>query len=307
MIRIACYALTLSFAIAPLAAAQTPPPPPAAPAAQAVAPSDAPIIKMISTGTGEKRQLRYKLSAGARERIDLRMQASVTMDIPEAGQQTMDTPAIVMGVNVDVTAVAPNGDATSTITIADASMAGADVPEGALDQVKGLSAVMITTSRGLVKQMSFDDARITDPMMKQALASTGLDKLAVPMPEDAVGVGAKWDVVQGAEANGIKVDQKTTYEVVAMDPASTTLAVTMEQTADEQTLTPPGMPSAVQIKLVSMEATGTGRMTFPEGAVALFGDMLLKSKVVMDVTAEGQQQRMSTATDMKMTISRGKR
>lgn len=289
-----CLALTLGVQ------AQTPAP---APAPAGIQPAPA-TVTVLSTGTGEKRAVRYKLVQGAKERIELTMKATISMNIPDAGAQTMDAPAVKMAMDIDVTEVAANGDITLTMAIVSASMDGPGAQEGVLDMLKNLTASVVMTDRGLVKSMKIDDSKLANPMMKQVLSSMGFERLSAPLPVEPVGVGAKWEVVQSMDANGMRLDQKTIFEVVAMDAGSTTFALSMTQTAPAQKIAPPGMPEGVGVNLISMSGEGSGRMALPDGSVALIGDMAITSKVVMEMTAEGINQRMSTATDMKMTVAR---
>lgn len=295
----AAAVLILTVTLAHAAAAQTP--------AAAIAPSSDAKITVITTGTGPKRALRYKAVAGSKERLDMTMKMSVEVEVPGAGSQTMDAPAVSMGMNVDITAVSPNGDIGVALVFTEASMEGTGIPAGVLDPLKGLSAAMTMTPRGLVKEMKFDESKIVDPMMKQVLSSSVLDRLAAPMPEEEVGVGAKWIVEQALDANGIQMTQKSTFEVVGMDATSTTLTLALEQSAAEQKVTPPGMPANIIATIVEMKGTGTGKMALVDGVMALVGELQVNSKITMDISAEGQQQRMATATGMKMTIARGKR
>lgn len=295
----AAAVLILTLTLAHAAAAQTPAP--------AAAPGSDAKITVITTGTGPKRALRYKAVAGSKERLDMTMKMSVEVALPGEGSQAMDTPAVNMGMNIDITSVAPNGDIGLALVFTDVSMVGTGVPPGVLDPLKGLSAAMTMTPRGLVKEMKFDESKIVDPMMKQVLSSSGLDRLAAPMPEEEVGVGAKWVVEQALDANGIQMTQKSTFEVVAMDATSVTMTLALEQSAAEQRVSPPGMPAAVVATIVDMKGAGTGQMMLIDGVMALIGEMQLKSNVTMDISAEGQQQRMTSTTGMKMTIARGKR
>lgn len=289
-----CLALTLGVH------AQTPAP---APAAAGIQPAPA-TVTVLSTGTGEKRAVRYKLVQGAKERIELTMKATISMDIPDAGPQTMDAPAVKMAMDIGVTDVAANGDIALTMAIVSASMDGPGAQEGVLDMLKNLTASLVMTDRGLVKSMNIDDSKLANPMMKQVLSSMGFERLSAPLPAEPVGVGAKWEVVQSMDANGMRLDQKTIFEVVAMDAGSTTFALSMTQTAPAQKIAPPGMPEGVGVNLISMSGEGSGRMALPDGSVALIGDLAITSKVVMEMIAEGINQRMSTATDMKMTVAR---
>ena len=73
--RFAAVSVAVLALVAP-ALAQTPAAPPA------VTKTD---VKVLSTGSGPKRTLRYSVPAGTKDRIDMTMQMAVTVDIPGVG------------------------------------------------------------------------------------------------------------------------------------------------------------------------------------------------------------------------------
>ena len=297
--RFAAFSVAvLAFAVP--AFAQTPAPAAAAPITRI-------DVKVLSTGTGPKRPLRYTVAPGTKDRIDMTMQMGVSVEMPGMGAQEMAGPAMKMGIDVDVASVAPNGDINFTQKISEATMDGPGMPAGMLDSIKGLAIAMVVDSRGLVKTMNIDDSKLGDPALKQVLASAGLDRLSTPLPEEPVGLGAKWQVSQSLETQGIKLDQLSEFEVVAMDDKSATLALTLTQTAPPQTVSPPGMPAGVEASIAGMNGTGTGKLVLTPGTLVMTGDMNVKSNITMDINMQGQSQRMTTSTDMKMSIARGQR
>lgn len=269
--------------------------------------SDPPVVKLLSTGEGEKRPLRYRLAKGVKETIDLTMDMAISMDMPGVGPQSIDIPPIKMSMDVAVDDVAANGDIVMSMVITTASMEGGPLPAGALDGLKGVSALMTMTDRGLIKALKFDESKITDPTTKQLLQTSGFDRLSAPLPEEPIGLGAKWEVSQRVDANGMSIDQKTVYEVLEMAPGRTTLGVTIAQTAGTQAVNAPGMPPEVQATIVEMKGTGKGRLTLSDGSITLYGDMNMHSDVTMDMQMGGQSQRMTTATEVTLTLSRGKK
>lgn len=296
------FAAVLTLSLTLVTAAQTPPaplPPPGA--AQAASP----VITVRSTGTGPKRAVRYRATAGARDRIEVSMKMTIGVDVPEVGPQHVEAPPVRIVMDIDVEDVAPNGDITSRMEMVSASMEGPGVPAGVLDALKGLSGAMVISDRGLVKSVAFDTSTIGNPAIGQVLSSMGFDRLTTPMPEEAVGVGATWEVVQTLDAGGMQMHQKSVYELVAMDATSMTFEVAMEQTAPPQKMAPPGLP--MEASLVSMAGESRGRMTLPDGALALFGELTARSRVVMDLVADGTSRRMSTTTGLTMSITRGER
>lgn len=293
---VACAALTLT--VGP--SAQSPAP------LTISAPAD-PVVTVLGTGAEPRRALRYTVAPGASERIDLTMRMSMAMAMGEQSMPPMDIPPIRMGINVDVKSVAPSGDIAFTFGFADMAMEGGAMPPGAGDAIKSVTGTVTMNDRGIVKAMNFNTAAIADPSLKQLMSSAGIEKLASPLPAEPMGVGGRWEVRQAIEINGMRTDQKMVFEVTALDASSATLKVTTEQSAPAQKLSPPGMPAGAEVSLVSMTGGGGGTLTLRPGTTLLLGDMDVTSKVVMDISAEGQQQRMGTDTRMRMTIAQSKR
>ena len=273
--------------------------------AQAGVQAEPAVVKVISTGSGEKRPLRYALTKGAKETIELSMDMSISMDMPGVGPQSIDAPPLKLSMVVDVTDVDPNGDIVMSMTISYADMEGNMMPAGTFDALKGLSARMTMTDRGMIKNLTFDESKMTDPSVKQLLQSSGVDRLSAPLPEDAIGVGGKWEAIQRLTTNGMTIDQKAVYEVLEMAPGRVLLGVTIEQTAGTQPLNAPGMPPEIQATLVALDGGGSGKLTLNDGSLTLYGDMTMKSNVTMDMQMQGQSQRMTTSTEIKLTVSRG--
>ena len=283
------------------AGAQTPPS--AAPIIQATPP----IVKLLSGGAEPRRPMRFKLAKGAKETVDLTMTMSVSMDVPDLGPQSIDTPPLTMSMDLAVTDVTPGGDIVLSLVITGAAMEGAQIPAGIMDPLKGLSAVMTISDRGVVKAVQFDESKMLDPATKKMMQASGFERMSAPMPDEPVGVGATWEVVQKIDSGGMSLDQKAIYEVVAMDASSTTLSVTLEQEAGPQQLAAPGLPPEIQASLVGLKGSGSGKLTLRDGSLMLDGDLAIKSEVTMDMQMAGQSQRMTTATAVKLTLAPRKR
>lgn len=275
--------------------------------AQAGVQGDPPVVRLLSAGEGEKRPLRYKLTKGVKETIDLTMDMSISMDVPGVGPQSIDAPPIRMSMDVAVDEVAANGDIVMSMVITAASMEGGPFPTGALDALKGLSAVMTMTDRGLIKAVKFDESKIANPSLAQLLQSSGFDRLSAPLPEEPIGAGARWEVIQRIDANGMSMDQKAIYEVLEIAPGRAMLGVTIEQSAGAQAVNAPAMPPEMQATIVDMKGGGKGRLALNDGSITLYGEMEMFSDITMDMQMGGQTQRMTTSTEVKLTLGQGKK
>lgn len=293
--RLRSFGFLAALALAVPAAAQTPEIPPFT-----VGP---PTVKVLSTGTGAKRPIRYKAAAGSRERVAMRMDASAVVDAPGAGQQTMDIPTLTLTIDTEVKGVTSAGDISVRVAIVGVETGAPGFPPGMLDGFKNVAIDMVFNSRGIVSKMNLADAQ-ANPLVQQLLASSGLDRLSIPMPEEPLGVGARFEVTNTVESQGMKLDQTSTFEVVAMDERSVTLQTTLRQEGKPQAVSMAGLPDGATINLISMESTGTGRMTIVDGSIMPVGSVDMSTDMVMELGAQGQIQRMKSGMKMKMTVTK---
>ena len=260
---------------------------------------DVMTVKLLTAGAEPQRPLRYIVTPGSKERFEITMQMSMAVEMAGKAMPSVDMPPLKMIVDIDVLPKAPNGDLSFTFTFAEVSMEGNLVPPGTFDAIKGLTADVAINDRGVVSNMKFATETITDPTMKQILSASGM-----ALPIEPIGVGGKWEVAQPLDLGGIQTVQKSIYEIVSIDATGATMTVSVEQSAAAQKVqTVPG----ADVSLISMTGTSKGRVVLTAGQVVPYGDADYTSKAVMEISDQGQTQRMATDTKMKMTIAKAKR
>jgi hypothetical protein len=133
--------------------------------------------------------------------------------------------------------------------------------------------------------------------------SSFFDQMSSPLPEEAVGVGARWEVRQATatSVSGMAVFQKVVYELTAVDGPSLALRVTTELTAPRQTVS--GLSSGMDAQVESYAGNGTGTVSMRLDSLAPTADLTVKMSNVMSVG--GGTQSIRTAT-MRMTLKPGK-
>lgn len=262
-------------------------------------------VRLLSAGAEPRRPLRYSVTPGSKERLEITMLMSMAVEMAGNAMPSVEVPPLKMIVDIDVLPNAPNGDLSFTFTFADVLMEGNLVPSGTFDSIRGLTAALAINDRGVVSTVKFATETITDPMMKQILSASGMEKLSAPLPIEPIGVGGKWEVAQPLELGGMKSVQKAIYEIVSIDATGATMTVSIEQSAAAQKVQSP-VPGA-DVSLISMTGTGKGRIVLTAGQVVPYGNVDLASKAVMEISEQGQTQRMATDTKMRMTIAKAKR
>lgn len=282
-----------------------------APVALADAP---PEVKVLTTGSGKKQALRYKVKPGSsqRMRMTMKMDMKMTMDGRAAPSMPMPPMEFVFDGKVNKTHANGNIDYTLTLTevgikkepTTDAAMAKA-ITE-ALAPLKGLKIDGTTDHRGANLRGDVKAAGAVPPQMKQTLDSMqqSMQQMSQPLPDEAVGVGAKWTVTQNIEQNGMKLKQVSTVELVKIRGTAIETKVTLVQSAAAQAVNMPGMPPGISAHLDSLSGTGTGTNVLDLGSIVpVAGTMAATSSVAMSMSGEGQNMKMEMEMGMSVKIA----
>ncbi|MCA9661284.1 MAG: hypothetical protein KC486_23295 [Myxococcales bacterium] len=275
----------------------------------------APEIKLLDAGQEPRAPLRVKVEAGQRETMLMTMTMGMEMDMGGMGAMPkMAMPPIAMSMGIHVTSVSDTGDFRYEFSLdsVDVKARPSDPPEiaeamkGAMAGMVGMSGSSVVSNRGEVREASFKLPPNALPQVKQTMDSMqqSIKQIAVPFPEEAVGIGAKWEVISaGAEINGITMTQKSSYEVLERDGDTLTLATTVNQDAEPQVMKAPGIPATATVYLEELESDGSGKSSFNLTHVSpVSGTMDLTSKMRMSVDAGGQKQAMKMNMDLGLEI-----
>jgi hypothetical protein len=132
----------------------------------------------------------------------------------------------------------------------------------ALGKIKGLTSTGIISSRGVSKKVDMKAPADADPQLRQSLdqMKESLENLGVPVPEEAVGAGAKWEVKVPVKSRGMTIDQTADYQLVSVEGDHLNTTVTLTQNAANQKIQGPGMGGA-QLNLIQYTGKGTGNIT----------------------------------------------
>lgn len=223
-------------------------------------------------------------------------------------------PPIEMKMDLHITSVSDTGDFRYEFNLAgvDIKDAPGTMPElreamkGAMAGMVGLSGHSVVSNRGEVREAGFKVPPNATPQVKQTLdgMQQSIQQIAIPFPEEAVGVGARWKVTSKlAQVNGIALNQESTYEIVERDGDTLKMKTAIVQSAPPQQIKAPGMPATASVFLESMASSGDGQTAFDlNKVVPVEGNMSLGSKMAMNVDAGGQKQSMSMKMDLDLGI-----
>jgi hypothetical protein len=175
--------------------------PPGFPAA-----GEPPVVTMLSAGAAPRTALRYALETGQSSTMEMGMLMSMAMEMGGMAAPEVQMPLMKFTATLEVTEVAANGDISYRVkfsgnTVEDTPGVDPSIIAAMRGQnldLTGVESLGTVTSRGLTKSVTFDLDKVSNPQLKQTLGSMSstIESLSIPLPEEAVGVGARWEVRQ---------------------------------------------------------------------------------------------------------------
>lgn len=239
--------------------------------ASEIAPAIRTQVEVISPGAEPRQELRFKPAVNAKQTMTITTNMDVKSSISGKSMPTSKIPPTVMKVESVVTQVDLNGDIHSKFSYTEADVVSDPTVEpelfklmqSSVKQMVGMNGSFISDNRGQVKSGKFNlPEKNTNPITKQLLdqVSNSLDQFSSPVPQEAVGKGAKWRTSSKINLSGISLTQNVIYELVDFKDNVATLNVSLEQQANSQQLNLPGMPSGANLALKSLSSKGQGQV-----------------------------------------------
>ncbi len=283
----------------------------AAPVAAQTASSTGSIkIKVLDTGKGKKRALRYKLTANRSELARMRMTMEMKMEMAGTALPEQALPGMEFGMKFTVGKMVNDHEARYGFEITSTNATqrpGVAEPvlvavRKALKGVQGLTGSAIVDTRGANRDVKLDTSKVSAEaqQMMQGMQQ-GLEQLAVPLPAEAVGKGARWEATQNLEQNGMKLVQTTTFELVSLDGNKGKLKVSIRQRAPRQKITSNG----ISFDLASHQGSGVGTVDFDLSRLTPNSKVKMNATSVMEMAAGGKTQAITVELGMTMELAPG--
>lgn len=269
-------------------------------------------IKLLDAGNEPRKTLRLHPKAGDKQTLVMTMKMGMAMKIGAMENPPMKLPGMTLTMDVTVNNASPEGDIASEIVMTDTGIVEepgvmpqvAETMKTSLANLKGLSGKALTSDRGINKGAEINIPNGADPQLRQKMdeMKDSLSDLATPLPQEAVGPGAKWEVQMPLKSQGINLNETATYELVSLEEDTLKTRVTIQQTAPKQKVQNPAMP-ALKVDLLKMSGTGTGEMTFNlSHLMPSAGAITSHTELLMGVGQGAQQQTMTMNTDQDLHL-----
>lgn len=277
-------------------------------------PSVQPQVELLNAGTEPRQKLRFKPTVNAKQTTTVKMNMDMATSIADQPLPKFSFPAIVMTIETVVTKVDANGDIHYQFSYSDVDVAGdTTVPPKVLNAMRlqlkkmsGMRGFAIVDNRGQTKAANFVLPEGLDQNTKQMLeqVSNSLEESSFPVPEQAIGIGAKWRVSSSPRNGGMNLTQVATYHLVSLQDNVATLNMSMEQQAAPQNVTRPGLPPGATLALKSFSTQGQGQVTVPlNQLMPLSSNVSMRSKSEMNFRQAGKVEETTMGVKMFMEFT----
>ncbi len=266
-------------------------------------------IDLLTVGTGEKKQLRFTPVVNSRQT------STLTLRLDDKGLAAT-IPATKLTMEIVVTQIASNGDISFDFTYKNVDIvAEPGIPPSVIEPIRrslgslvGLSGAVVVDSRGQTKSTSLRLPQELDSSTQQIFEqlSSSLGQLYAPLPEEAVGLGARWRTSQELNINGIQLTQSAIYELVSNQGNVLQLKMLVEQEAQSQEVklpASPDIPAGFRVQLRSFSNQGEGEMTLQLGQMLPQRSILSsRSSVVLNLKPPQTEQSVPVNQELNVQI-----
>jgi len=223
-------------------------------------------LALLDDGREPRRQLRYPSSPPPPQKMSLSLHVAMKMEVPGSPIPPVSMPGLRL--LIDISARERDDSVRYEFTVSDADLTGVEQAHPSLVAAmrKGVGSLVGTAGsvavdpRGFQRELSIGLPSGIGQELTQFLSSAKLaiGQMAVPFPQEAIGVGAKWQVEESIAQDGIQVRQKTYYELLAMDGPRLQIRTQTVQSSEQQKAALPGLPAGVSAKVLSLRGAGAG-------------------------------------------------
>jgi uncharacterized protein DUF6263 len=272
------------------------------------APSSA--VKLLDPGAEPRQVLRLHPKAGDKQTLSTTLRMAMDVKVGEMENPATKLPAMKLTMDATVKSVTAEGDITYETLMQDADVAAdagaspeiAEAMKGSLAKLKGLSSSRTMSSRGINIATEVKAPEGANAQMRQVMdqLKESLNQIVAPLPEEPVGVGAKWEAKMQVKSEGMTISQTATYQVVSLEGEHLATKATIVQSAANQQIQSPAMPG-LKVNLTKMTGAGNGEMKFDLArTLPVEATMESHTELSMAMNLGGQNQAMTMKIDMNL-------
>ena len=282
---------------------QTTDSPPSAPAGDpqlvALQPRPAPQLELVDPGTEPRHRLARAPTPGTTEPITVTLDSTTHLRADGQALPEIVSPTLSLKGRIEIDDVRDDAivvrHLVDEVAIADDSTAPALLVQqlvAAKPAFASYRATLTLDPRGGLREGSVEVPAEAGAAATQLLhqLTDSLVQSQVPLPQAAVGTGAKWTAVSRVEQGQMAVRQQVDYELTKIEGTRLLLTATVKQSLLDTHVAVPGMPGT-KAKVELFRSTGHGTIEL-DTAHVVPTDCRLQLTVKMVMEAGGGQQEI---------------
>ncbi|MGE3760947.1 MAG: hypothetical protein AB7L94_01675 [Kofleriaceae bacterium] len=262
-------------------------------------------LKLLDTGKDPKTTLQLVAKKGMKKRMTMTMGMAFTNKV-NGTPTKIGIPPIEIAMDLKVTDVTATGEITCELVFGKMKLhSDASTPKAMTDAfakigsgIAGTKGRIRLARNGRTIETIFDIPSSLSPEAAELLANmrSSLGQVSALLPEEPVGIGAKWETQQKIiDNNGMELDQVTISEVTAIKGKRTTLKQTVTNSAKPGKIKSKG----IELDLKSVTGGGNGEMFYEAGTfVPVDGGM----DIMTSVKLSNGGQTFETTVEMKLRM-----
>ncbi|HTR43753.1 MAG TPA: hypothetical protein VMH87_19240 [Pseudomonadales bacterium] len=181
-------------------------------------------VKLMDPGSEPRKVLRFHSQPGDKQSTLMVIKSVVDTG---TGSAPITAPAMTLPMDITTKGISPNGDINYEIVIGDITVADdTNLPPQTLQAVKtamsaakGVTITGLMSDRGISKKTDVKAPPGSTPQLQQMVEQMkeGFSNMDSPLPEEAVGPGAKWEIQRPLKTQGLSGQQTESYQLVSLD------------------------------------------------------------------------------------------
>lgn len=274
----------------------------------AAAPGSLPVVKLVSAGSGARHALRLEAPVGTSQTMTVSTQVEMKMSGAMGNMPATVVPTIALKVKVDVVGKSPEGNLDCKLEFVDAYVVDdgrasglvVDATKDLVKSMKGITGKVTISPEGMTLASHLDLPASMPPALRAQMSQMqdSLSNVSAPFPTQAVGVGARWKILQDTQANGLTIHQTTEAKLVSRQGDTVQLALHVTQSAPKQAISNPQLPPGATMHVLAWDGAGNGTSTID------LAKSVLPSAATVDLRTGGTMrvEMGGTKQDMKLDM-----
>lgn len=272
---------------------------------------DPPVVHLLDAGSEPREALRFAPVPQLTQAMLLTHRATLDVRITPGAE----TPRVVRGpqhqtqLTVRLVDVA-DARLTSEWTTSRIALLGDDANqtrllkplEDAWRAMEGARTRIVTDRRGQVLEAEFSYPETIPPELRFEIQGfeDAVRELAIPLPAEPIGIGAKWRVSKAASLGGVVVEKVSTYVLVGRVGSRLELRVSSDGSAAPQVVAFPGLPPGAQVTLEWLDLRGEGKTYLDLTGAVPESSIVLRTEMKGAYEADGQRVAAVTKTHVEV-------